>query len=121
MTRVITVAIATSEPFDFFARLAYAKCNINVITQLARDLTDIYALSRGCCTPSEVVRIYQSNPSRLCYYIYIHIYIYIYIYIYINCKPHTPLGSHIILHTQVTVMYISTHQQQIIFIQPWLN
>ena len=32
--------------------LIYAKCNINVITQLARDLTDIYALSLGRCRGS---------------------------------------------------------------------
>ena len=73
MKRVITVTIATSGPFDFFARYTYAKCNINVITQLAQDLTDIYALSLGRCAPSGVERIYQSNPSRLCYNILIRI------------------------------------------------
>ena len=52
--------------------LIYAKCNINVITQLARDLTDIYALSLGRCAPSGVMHIYQSNPLRMCYNILIY-------------------------------------------------
>ena len=42
---------------------------INVITQLAPDLTDMYALSLGALG---VVRIYQSNPSQLCYNILIY-------------------------------------------------
>ena len=42
------------------------------ITQLARDLTDIYALSLGHCAPSGVMRIYQSKPLRLCYNILIY-------------------------------------------------
>ena len=56
----------------YMATLIYAKCNINVITQLARDLTDIYALSLGRCAPSGVVHIYQSNPLRMCYNILIY-------------------------------------------------
>ena len=64
------------------------KYKINVITQLAQDLTDIYALSLVCCAPSGVVHIYQSNPSQLCYniliYIYMHTYMYMYIYVYIH-------------------------------------
>ena len=64
-SRVITVTIATSGPFDFFARYAYAKCNIN-ITQLARDLTDIYALSLGRCAPEGVVCIIMFCP--ICVY-----------------------------------------------------
>ena len=79
MKRVITVAIATSEPFDFFVTYTYTKCNINFIAQLAQDLTDIYALSLGRCAPSGFVRVYQSNPSRLCYNILIHILIYMYL------------------------------------------
>ena len=43
------VAIAARGSFIFFVR------NINVITQLAWDLTDIYAVSLGCCVPSGVL------------------------------------------------------------------
>ena len=75
MKQLTTIAIAATarESLVFFVSLAFAKGNINVITQLTRDLTDIYALFLGRCTPSGVVHIYQSNPSRLCYNIVIYI------------------------------------------------
>ena len=38
----------------------------------SRDLPDIYALTLGHCAPSDIVRIYQANPSLLCYNIYIY-------------------------------------------------
>ena len=37
-----------------------------------RDLPDIYALALGRCAPSGIVRIYQANPSLLCYNIYLY-------------------------------------------------
>ena len=71
------VAILSEAPLTFLqGRPIQTVTYVNVITQLsfARDLTDIYALSFGCCIPLGIVRIYQSNPSWLYYYIYIRIY-----------------------------------------------
>ena len=93
------------------------KCNILVITcTVGISLIYMYTLTLGRCVPSDIVRIYQANPSCPCYNLHIYIIRIYYIYIYIHTYIYRGLNRTRLLLMRLAInnFYKATRERLII-------